>query len=98
MIEAYARNTDPVTSKAAALTVNTNQLESLVLDYLFKHMDYGGTTEEISNALGFYRDSISPRMRPLLKKGFVFQDGTRIGSSGRAKIVWKFQPNLEIVE
>lgn len=81
-----ARNTDPITSHEAAVSVKTNRLEQLVVDYL---LAYGNSiTEQICVGLHLPWKTVSPRLRPLCKKGKVYEAGYAIASTGRRVIVW----------
>lgn len=84
-----ARNTDPVTSWAAAETVNASRLMLLVMQAL---RNGPMTTEEIAAVTQESLQSITPRMRPLVNKGVVIDSGTRRpGASGRSRIVWRLK-------
>lgn len=90
---AYARRTDPSTSKAAAASVQgelATRLESVVLDTLKQFGDRGATTHELSDQSGIPFWSLSPRIKPLVRKNLVIDSGERrVGPSGRKSIVWK---------
>jgi len=86
--DAMARRTDPDTSHIAAVTVDANRLEGFVLSILGQYPD-GLTTREISTLLHSDMVSISPRMKPLEKKGLVERTAERRGLSGRRSIVWR---------
>lgn len=95
--EALARTSDPVTSKIAAATVaggRANELEQVVLDALRdnprgkgKH-PCGLTTHEICDVTGQEWNSISPRMKPLCKKGRIEVLTTVTERKGKPCIVW----------
>ena len=80
----FARKTDPVTSKEAAATVDANKLEQIVLDVI-KSFPNGCISQDIELALPHLRvSSITPRIRPLLRKGLIVETGEkRPGFSGR---------------
>lgn len=86
--DAQARRTDPMTSRAAALNVKVNHFEALALHGL---AELGGeaTIKEVVDLMGTY-ESISPRFRPLVRKGLI-QDSRRRKQNigGRMAIVWK---------
>lgn len=85
---AFVRRTDPSTSRAAAATVNTTELENTVLDAL-RAFPRGATTYQLAAHLQASLVSISPRMKPLVSKGLVRDSGTRSrGPSGRNQTVW----------
>ena len=74
---AFARKTDPQTSKEAAKTVDVNKMEQLVLDVI-KSFPNGCISQEVESALAQYRaSSITPRYRPLMKKGLIVDTGFR---------------------
>lgn len=82
--EAFARTSDPITSHVAASTVDATLLERLVVDALHQHPN-GGTVKEIATTLARHEWSISPRMKPLERKGLVRRTDERRGRS----IVWR---------
>ena len=73
---APVRRRDPATSRAAAARVDASGLAALVLDALRANPS-GLTSHELAAQLGRDLVSISPRMRPLVDKGFVREAGTR---------------------
>lgn len=83
-----ARRTDPETSRAAAMSVNTTELEEKVWQLLKRYGAHGLTSEEIAEKLNLSLVTVSPRLRPLANKGRVKETGKRKNSSGRAAIVW----------
>ena len=85
--DAAARSSDPGTSHVAAALVNTTRLETIVLTYLEHNPS---TTHEIAAGTGLDLVSISPRIKPLVRKGLVEDSGElRKGPSGRKSIVWR---------
>jgi hypothetical protein len=89
---ALARSSDPETSHAAAASLNTTEMEGMVLSAL-QMLPEGATTIQIARALNLAPWSISPRMKPLCAKGFVMDSTRRLkGSSGRNSIVWILVP------
>lgn len=80
---ARARRTDPETSHEAAATVDTSELEALVLDTLRRHPN-GLTSHRVAEITGESLVTISPRMKPLETKGLV----RRAGKSGR-RTIWR---------
>ena len=82
LFNAMARRTDPDTSHVAALTVDANRLEGLVV---LKDRPEGCTVKEISAILSIDKWSISPRMKPLEGKGLVERTAERRDRS----IVWR---------
>jgi hypothetical protein len=84
-----ARRRDPETSKAAARHVDTNQLEAIVLDALRSH-PRGLTSHQIASLTGLSLVTVSPRMRPLVRKNLIVDSGEKRAGVGFAKsIVWR---------
>lgn len=89
---ALARTADPDTAKAAARTYEAGSLHARILDELLHRAVRGGlTTTELAQALDTPRDSISPRMKDLVKSGLVQDGGGRRVPEGhtRASIIWE---------
>lgn len=88
MTEALARNTDPDTSHDAAATVDTTEMEALVLAAI-QRFPHGCIADDIERELPQLRAwSISPRIKPLIKKGLVLDTGERRrAKSGRGQRV-----------
>lgn len=87
---AKARVSDPGTSHEAAESIRPTELEMVVLEGLRQCGDRGATSDELGAQLKMDRDSVSPRMKPLIKKGYVIDSGARRpGDSGRSQTVWK---------
>jgi predicted ArsR family transcriptional regulator len=64
-------------------------LEELVLSILQRRPS-GLTTHELADVLQLSLVTVSPRMRPLVRRGAVIDSGERRKNvSGRASIVWK---------
>lgn len=82
-----ARATDPQTSLFAAQSIPTAHLERRVLECLRKRGAM--TSHEIALALGISLVTVSPRLRPLEKRGSVERVGTKLGLSGRAQTLWR---------
>lgn len=89
---ALARHTDPSTSKEAAASLNTTALEQMVLGAIMMCPN-GATQDDIMAILltkGISNQSITPRIKPLLTKGVIFDTGEkRKGTSGRSQRVVK---------
>jgi uncharacterized membrane protein len=88
---AMARRNDPSTSHAAAQSVTPDlpELEATVLHALRRSGESGKTLDEICDATGLDKVTASPRLRPLVRKGFVREaDFTRPGKSNRQQTVW----------
>jgi DNA-binding MarR family transcriptional regulator len=84
-----ARNTDPLTSKAAAESINATRLEAIVLAAITRSGSRGMTSEEAAAAVSMELGSITPRLSPLEQKGLIRRtDARRAGKSGRGRIVW----------
>ena len=82
-----ARHTDPDTSHESAASVDANRLEMIVLEE-FKGAKKGLTAEELSRRLpGLPLNSITPRIAPLVRKGYLIPTGRRKVSSGRSQRV-----------
>jgi hypothetical protein len=84
------RTDDPDTSHAAANSVDTSQLESMVYEVISKYPD-GCIADDVERELAHLRShSITPRFAPLMRKGFIFDTGERRkASSGRSQRVVK---------
>lgn len=83
------RHDDPDTSVAAAMSLDAARMEAIVLEALRK-CDNGGTSRELAEIMGLPGDSVSPRLRPLARKGLIYATSERrVGKSGRSGIVWK---------
>lgn len=87
--EAKFRATNPKTSENAAASVRISDLEETVLQAI-RCIPGGATSLELADALCMSPWSVSPRLKPLVRKGLVRDSGqTRKGVSGRASIVWE---------
>jgi len=92
---AYARRTDPETSHDAAKSVGgktATELEAAVVAAL-RAFPVGLTTHELAAELELDYGSVTPRMRPLVRKGLVVDSGERRESQNRFNhrkcIVWR---------
>ena len=84
------RRHDPETSVDAAWSVDATQLEHVVLDVVQAAGEWGATLDDIIRATGLDKVTVSPRLRPLVRKGFVIATNRRRpGLSGRGQIVWQ---------
>jgi predicted transcriptional regulator len=82
-----ARRTDPETSHEAARSINITRLEKVVLDAFISHGEM--TTHELAQVTSLELVTVSPRVRPLVRKGLIRDSGRRkIGESGRPSIIW----------
>ena len=89
--QAFARGTDPDTSHLAAQSMEgkCQRIEGIVLEALKKRGDHGATTRELAALTGLDWGTVTPRMKPMEKKGFITDSGhTRPGISNRQQIVW----------
>lgn len=77
-----------MTSYAAADSVQLTMLESTVFDGLVRCGDNGATLDELVDLLGIDKVTVSPRLRPLVRKGRAEAIGKRLGSAGRQQTVW----------
>jgi hypothetical protein len=91
LFEAHARKTDPVTSHEAAkaITPLLNKVEQGIYDALCSFLPKGATSDEIVEASGIQYRTVTPRLKPMCKKGFVVDSGEyKRGDSGRRQIIW----------
>jgi hypothetical protein len=89
--KAHARKTDPVTSHEAAeaITPLLNKVEQGIYDALCSFLPKGATSDEIVEASGIQYRTVTPRLKPMCKKGFVVDSGEyKRGESGRRQIIW----------
>ena len=89
--QAHARKTDPVTSHEAAkaITPSLNKIEQGIYDALCSFLPGGATSDEIVEASGIQYRTVTPRLKPMCKKGFVVDSGEhKRGDSGRRQIIW----------
>lgn len=84
------RTSDPDTSHAAALSVDTAHMEQIVYDVICKYPE-GCIADDVERELSDFRShSITPRFAPLIRKGYIFDTGERrMASSGRSQRVVK---------
>ena len=77
--EAYARKTDPETSREAAARVTPilNVLEAAVDAAVFAAGERGATAAEVHEATGIDLQSITPRFKPLERKGRIVRTSER---------------------
>ena len=89
--QAHARKTDPVTSHEAAeaITPSLNKIEQGIYDALCSFLPKGATSDEIVEASGIQYRTVTPRLKPMCRKGFVVDSGEhKRGDSGRRQIIW----------
>lgn len=88
---AAARHSDPTTSHDAARSIEgteATRMEAKVFSAILGS-HHGLTTHEISEITGIPYWSVTPRIRPLVRKGLIEDShGKRAGDSGRQSIVW----------
>jgi len=85
---ARARKTDPETSHEAAASVKVPPLERKILSAITALGD--ATSLEVSDYLGIPRVTISPRFKPMGRKGLIRRTGeTRFSDTGRRSEVWE---------
>ena len=90
---AYARTHDPSTSHEAAKRVNVTKKENAAMRGL-RFLGGRGNSKEAADAVGEHEWSISPRMKPLERKGLVIRTEERrdkcivweLTDAGRARI------------
>ena len=82
------RNNDPVTSHQSAFAVDTNKMESIVLQAIDSFGKDGCISDDVLKALPNYRySSVTARYKTLKEKGLVIADGTTSkGESGRSQL------------
>lgn len=80
---AKARRSDPETSHAAAKGVNVKAMEAGVIGALIAHGP--STSTEVAGYLNLGIQTVSPRFRPLTRKGLIEDSGDRRDRS----IVWR---------
>jgi hypothetical protein len=89
---AWARRTDPETSREAAEAASyaAPGMESDILAELGRRGAWGGTSKELADALGLPSDGhVTPRLKPLEAKGLVRRSGTKsVNPSGKRAEVW----------
>jgi len=88
-----ARKSDPETSHEAAKEVKIGPLQIAVLRTLraSEQLDPPGLTmNQVVEISGRPNESITPRFRPLAKKGLIYNTGEkRRNPSGKLAIVWR---------
>lgn len=90
--KAHARKTDPKTSHDAADSISPilNQIEVGIYNALLEFLPGGATSDEIVVASGIQYRTVTPRLKPMSRKGFVRDSGeTKKGESGRKQIIWR---------
>lgn len=98
---ALARKTDPNTSHDAAQSMkpHAGKVETIVADAINSSGLHGMICDEIVAKTGLKWNTVSPRLRPLVRKGIIKKKWcptagltgkpyTRVGKSNRSQIVW----------
>lgn len=91
-----ARWSDPETSHQAAESIEPSHLQGIIMETLAKGPRGGMTTHEIAAACGIGYQTITPRIKPMVAKGWVYDTGERRAWAGapgsppttRMSIVW----------
>jgi DNA-binding MarR family transcriptional regulator len=88
---AHARRSDPDTSHAAADSMDPTRLNKLQRKALVALVvcQGQGTNDEIVELSGETWQTITPRMRPLERRGLVRRSGERRARSGKMQTVWE---------
>ncbi len=81
-----ARRSDPPTAHAAAAAVDANEREAEVLEEVREHGP--GTSVTLAARMDLPPWNVSPRMKPLEKKGLVYRRRVVRNPSGRWAIEW----------
>lgn len=84
-----ARTDDPDTSHEAAASINATRIERIVLEAFWKSPS-GLIAEEVSLLTRLPLNTVTPRIAPLERKGYIIPTGKRKGSSGRNQRVYKW--------
>lgn len=84
--QARARISDPFSSHAAAAEVDVSQLEAIVCGVL-RSRGVWMTVLEIARDANLHPWSVSPRMRPLCRKGMV-EEGKKQGLNTAGRVRW----------
>lgn len=89
-IGAYRYN-DPDTSVEAAVSVDATRLEAIVLEAIRSCREKGATSSELVALTHMDWPTVTPRCRPLVRKGLIYDSGERRKGlwSNRNQIVWK---------
>ena len=94
-VTGLARNTDPRTSHEAGASIDVADMELAVLRAIMRGGGNGKTWKEQEMACNLPRQTISPRWKPLCKKGLIEKrydaqgkPFTRPGWSSRQQTVW----------
>lgn len=89
---ALSRNSDPITSDEAADATDVNRLEEICLRHIRFWPD-GCTSKQLADSTGLSLVTVSPRLKPLERKGKVYRDvEKRKYQSTVACTVWRAVP------
>ena len=89
---ARARKTDPFTSHESArkITPRIGTIDDAIYKALLEVGPHGATSDEIVEMTGLKYRSVTPRLKPMTRKGLVTGGKeTRVGESGHKNLVWK---------
>jgi uncharacterized protein with PIN domain len=82
------RKTDINTSKEAAKTVNSENIEKQIYDVVKSFGFNGCITEQVIEITGSTQNTINPRFAPLLRRGLIVDTGERrMAKTGRRQRV-----------
>lgn len=96
--DAWARATDPETAHRAATRERGRraaELEAIVIRAL--ELLGEATSQEVADFTGERLVSVSPRFRPLARKGVVEERGKRRNPSGSPAIVWRIRADFSTI-
>lgn len=85
--DAWARASDPETAHRAAESTHAERLSAIVLRALRERGP--ATSEEVAEYTGEPLVCVSPRFRPLERRGMVEEWGKRRNRSGKLAIAWR---------
>ena len=90
---AFARRDDPLTSHAAARSVEADvpALEMVVLKAV-PFAPESAILDEVVEATNLDKVTASPRFKPLEEKGLIIRVGKRRGFAGRQQTAWARKP------
>lgn len=98
-----ARWSDPETSHAAAESIKPSHLQGIIIETMAKGPRGGMITHEIADSCGIGYQTITPRMKRMVEKGWVYDTGERrcwgggpgSPSTTRESIVWNLTSRRE---
>lgn len=67
----------------------TTVKEAFVLRFVREAGKSGAALDDLVASSGLDKVTVSPRLRPLERKGFIVRDGKRAGNAGVKQTVWK---------